>query len=320
MPDPLISIIIPVYNGGNFLQRCFATLDAQKYHNLEFIFVNNNSTDHSEKMIEQYCKSRQNAQLLQCEQQGPGAARNKGIDFSRGEYISFLDADDELEPDKHTILLDGFKQYPHAVMSVGQTRKVYPDGRNLITSLGSLKVGLNEPPKPSLSWLRQFQFNPATCSYLIKKNIFKKNKITFASIPYGEDIAFNVLVGLSNEVIYMDTLVCTYHRHSKSSVSMANQQISSLERYFQFYEKFALPLFYKKKREEPFKQAFNVSERIAFRMLMKLIHVEKKKIYKNVYQRLVIKSYLKNRSFFYTFFHFCPFRISNYIFEKFSFK
>ena len=49
-----ITIGIPVYNGEKFLQRCFATLDAQKYHNLELIFVNNNSTDHSEKMIEQY--------------------------------------------------------------------------------------------------------------------------------------------------------------------------------------------------------------------------------------------------------------------------
>ena len=125
---------------------------------------------------------------------------------------------------------------------------------------------------------------------------------------------------LVNHILYIDKLVSIYYRHPQSAVSLANQQISSLERYFQFYEKFALPLFYKRRGKEPFKQAFNVSERIAFRMLMKLIHIEKKKIYKNVYQRLVIKSYLKKRSFFYTFFLFCPFRISNYIFEKFSFK
>jgi len=318
--DPLISIIIPVLNGQVFLDRCFSSLEKQTYPSLEVIFVDNGSIDGSRQRIDKYCTEHENYYLIDCYKLGPGRARNSGINFASGEYISFLDVDDELEPEKHRILLEGLLYYPQAAIAIGQTKIKYSYGKELMSPLGSLSIGLNVCPSPGLLWLKQFQHNPPSCSYLIKKTIIDNHQYAFADIQFGEDIAFNVLIGLQNDVVIVDKLVSTYHRHSDSAVTKASQQISNLERYFQFYEKFALPLFYKKRGKEPFNQAFNVSEQIAFRMLMKLIHVEKKKIYKNVYKRLVKLSYLQNRSFFYILFHFCSFRISNYIFEKCSFR
>jgi glycosyltransferase involved in cell wall biosynthesis len=318
--DPLISIIIPVLNGQVFLDRCFSSLEKQTYPSLEVIFVDNGSIDGSRERIDKYCTEHENYYLIDCYELGPGRARNSGINFASGEYISFLDVDDELEPEKHRILLEGLQYYPQAAIAIGQTKIKYSYGKELMAHLGSLSIGLNVCPSPGLLWLKQFQHNPSSCSYLIKKTIIDNHKYAFSDFQFGEDIAFNVLIGLQNDVVIIDKLVSTYHRHSDSAVTKASQQISNLERYFQFYEKFALPLFYKKRGEEPFNQAFNVSEQIAFRMLMKLIHVEKKKNYKNVYKRLVKLSYLQNRSFFYIFFHFCSFRISNYIFEKCSFR
>jgi len=104
MSEPLISIIIPVLNGGQFLDRCFSTLKQQIYPNLEIIFIDNGSCDDSRERINQYCSKFSNYHLMDCSKLGSGAARNIGIEFSSGEYISFLDVDDELEPDKYGIL------------------------------------------------------------------------------------------------------------------------------------------------------------------------------------------------------------------------
>ena len=61
MPNPLISVIIPVFNGESFLERCFLSIDAQDYQNLEIIFIDNNSVDRSNRMIQNYCKQKNNA-------------------------------------------------------------------------------------------------------------------------------------------------------------------------------------------------------------------------------------------------------------------
>ena len=320
MNKPLISIIIPVYNGIKFLDRCFKTLNDQSYSNLELIFIDNGSTDGSIEKIKSYCETNSYANLFNCNKRGVGYARNKGIEVSKGEFISFLDVDDEICVDKHQLLMDGFNKYPNVGMVIGETIKQYEDGRSYVLYMHLLNQNVTPAPEAGLLWVKYLSQNPTSCSYMVRSKILKDNNIRFANISYGEDIAFNICIGLEYDVLKINKNISIYHRHDKSAVSIANQQMGSLERYFQFYENFALPLFYKKRGKEPFKQAFNESERIAFRMLMKLIHVEKNKIYKNVYKRLVIKSYLKNRSFFYTFFHFCPFRISNYIFEKSSLK
>ena len=123
MSESLISIIIPVLNGVSFLDNCFSTLEKQTYPNLEIIFVDNGSSDGSRERINRYCSSHKGFYLLDCPKPGPGAARNKGIEFSRGDYISFLDVDDDLEPDKHFVLLEGFERFPNATMVVGKTRK-----------------------------------------------------------------------------------------------------------------------------------------------------------------------------------------------------
>ena len=171
LSDPLISIIIPVLNGHKFLKRCFNTIEKQDYLNLEIIFVDNGSTDDSTLIISDYCSKQKNHFLFNCTKVGPGAARNEGINFAKGEYISFLDVDDEIEPDKHNALLDGLRGCPQASMAIGQTKIKYSDGRLSSISLGPLQVGLNIPPIPGFLWLKQFQHSPHPTALLVKNNM-----------------------------------------------------------------------------------------------------------------------------------------------------
>ena len=89
---PLISIILPVYNMSGKLPRCIASLTAQTYPNLEFLFVDDGSTDNSVQVIQQYADSR--FRILRKKNGGVSSARNEGLRNMRGEYGAFVDPDD----------------------------------------------------------------------------------------------------------------------------------------------------------------------------------------------------------------------------------
>ena len=98
---PLVSIIIPCYNAAPRLEACLKSCLEQVYSNLEIIFVDNNSTDDSLAIAHQFTAIAPfRFEVVQCEQKGANYARNMGFTQAQGAYIQWLDADDELAPDK----------------------------------------------------------------------------------------------------------------------------------------------------------------------------------------------------------------------------
>ncbi|WP_160558381.1 glycosyltransferase family 2 protein [Parablautia muri] len=95
---PLISVIVPVYNGQDFLFNCIKSIEAQTYPNLEVIIINDGSTDQTEAVCENAAYQYDNIQLIGLGDEGVSAARNAGITAAKGEYITFVDADDRLLP------------------------------------------------------------------------------------------------------------------------------------------------------------------------------------------------------------------------------
>lgn len=95
---PLISVIVPVYNGQDYLSKCIESIEAQTYQNLEVIIINDGSTDETEKVCQGLKKKYENIHLITLNDEGVSAARNAGIDASGGEFITFVDADDRLFP------------------------------------------------------------------------------------------------------------------------------------------------------------------------------------------------------------------------------
>ena len=95
---PLISLITPVYNGEKYLARCLDSLRAQDYPRLEFIVVDDGSTDNSPRILRQYAARDRRFRCFRQENAGQSAARNRALQLSRGEFIGFVDADDYAEP------------------------------------------------------------------------------------------------------------------------------------------------------------------------------------------------------------------------------
>ncbi len=96
---PEISLIIPVYNGQNYIQKCFQSILNQSYNDYEVIFINNKSTDDSFIILNQLEHNYSFVKVINESNQGAAFARNAGLDNSKGNYICFIDIDDTLEKD-----------------------------------------------------------------------------------------------------------------------------------------------------------------------------------------------------------------------------
>lgn len=96
--NPLISVVIPVYNAEKYLDNCISSVMLQTYDNIEVILVNDGSTDRSEDICRDWSKRHSNIKVINKTNEGPSAARNAGVSASSGLLIGFVDADDELSP------------------------------------------------------------------------------------------------------------------------------------------------------------------------------------------------------------------------------
>ena len=97
MSESIISVIIPSYNAAKYLPQAINSVLAQTYRQFEIIVIDDGSTDDTQKVITEYSDS---VIYIRQPNSGPSAARNKGIQISRGDYIAFLDADDLWVPNK----------------------------------------------------------------------------------------------------------------------------------------------------------------------------------------------------------------------------
>ncbi|MDR3580674.1 MAG: glycosyltransferase [Oryzomonas sp.] len=108
MTAPLVSVIVPVWNTVRFLPACLDSLVSQTLRDIEIICVNDASTDASLQVLGRYAAEDPRIRVFSHERNlGPGAARNRGIDLARGNYIGFVDSDDLISPDFYQNLYQG---------------------------------------------------------------------------------------------------------------------------------------------------------------------------------------------------------------------
>jgi glycosyltransferase involved in cell wall biosynthesis len=125
--DDLVSVIIPSYNHGNFLSRAIDSVLSQTYRNVEIIVVDDGSSDNTKQVAESF----PHVVYVYQHNQGLSAARNTGIDHSKGKYLLFLDADDWLSVDAIKKDLDILIEHPEAAFVSGGHVKINDAGKIL---------------------------------------------------------------------------------------------------------------------------------------------------------------------------------------------
>ncbi len=109
--NPLITVVVPVYNVSACLRCCLSSIQGQSYQNLEILLINDGSTDDSPKICQDYCDQDPRFQLISQENQGLGSARNTGLSRAKGDCICFVDSDDWLHPNYVRILYENLITY-----------------------------------------------------------------------------------------------------------------------------------------------------------------------------------------------------------------
>jgi glycosyltransferase involved in cell wall biosynthesis len=103
--EPLISIIVPVYNGEKYIDKCIVSILNQTYQNLEIIVIDDGSTDGTGAILDQYRDIDKRVLIIHQKNSGVSNARNRGIELAQGEYLGFVDADDTIDLDTTELLL-----------------------------------------------------------------------------------------------------------------------------------------------------------------------------------------------------------------------
>ena len=107
--DEKISVIVPVYNVEQYLERCVDSIINQTYKNLEIILVNDGSTDNSGQLCDELAKRDSRIKVIHKKNGGLSDARNVGVDEAKAELIGFIDSDDYIDEDMYELLINNLK-------------------------------------------------------------------------------------------------------------------------------------------------------------------------------------------------------------------
>lgn len=132
--NPKISILIPVYNGEATIARAVRSVLEQDYPNLEILVVNDGSTDGTAAAVEELAKAHPCVVPVHQQNGGVSKARNTALDHASGDYLMFLDADDELAPEILKKTLDAARNYKADIVA-GTCLRIRPDGTSFLSDM-----------------------------------------------------------------------------------------------------------------------------------------------------------------------------------------
>ncbi len=127
MVNPLVSVLIPLYNAERYLVECLESVVGQTYPSLEVIIVNDGSTDNSLPIANEYADRYEWIRVYSQKNSGAASARNKAFSLSTGEYIQYFDSDDIMHPGKISFQMEALRQYDYDpyISVIGQWARFY---------------------------------------------------------------------------------------------------------------------------------------------------------------------------------------------------
>jgi len=189
---PKISIIVPIYNVEEYLEKCLDSLVNQTLKDIEIILINDGSKDNSEKIVNKYLKKYEKKIIYHKKKnEGQGIARNYGINLAKGEFISFVDSDDYIDETMFEKLYN----------------KAIEEKSDIVASIGFIEVKngiktINKPNLDSTDNIKKYILNNSgPVAKIIKKEIITKNDLYFPKLRAYEDISVVPLWGIYSHKI-----------------------------------------------------------------------------------------------------------------------
>ncbi len=196
--NPLISVIIPVYNVEEYLNKCVDSVLNQKFHDIEVILINDGSPDNCHAICDKYARLDKRVSVIHQENGGLSDARNTGINAARGNYLMFLDSDDYWEGNDclHN-LIQRISENDADIMLYGVQDNDYFTNKRRITRTGYNIEELRLNGEAAIkSLFRRRQFPRAVWTLAIKREFVINNQLYFEKGLRAEDIDWLINVFL----------------------------------------------------------------------------------------------------------------------------
>ena len=185
------SIVIPVYNVYDYLDKCLNSLLKQSYDNFEVIIVNDGSPDNSQEIIDKYQKLDKRFKGYIKENGGLSSARNYGLKYVKGDYLLFIDSDDFIEED---LLLNLNNALKNKMVDIVRFNCVTCDTLgNIINKYNDIEY-LNQPIDNVINDLTRREFFEPAWLYCYKVSFWKKNNFKYTEGRIHEDFGLTPLV------------------------------------------------------------------------------------------------------------------------------
>ena len=222
---PKISVIIPIYNMEKYLKKSLLSLKAQTLKEIEFICVNDGSTDKSLEILNKFAKSDERFKIFNQQNSGVGKARNNGLTRANGEYIAFLDPDDWVDSTTYEKLFNQAKKQ-NCDLLVFNYKNIDENGKILsfVRFKDKFKGFFDLNSEKCFNWrdIKEKVFGGffySSWNKIYKKDFITKNKIQFTDCSMSEDNAFVFASTLMAEKIgYNDDVFYNYLFRNSSAV------------------------------------------------------------------------------------------------------
>ena len=183
---PTVSIVIPAYNPGKDIIKCLDSLKAQTFTDFEAIIIDDGSTDGSEKICDQYASEDRRFRVIHKQNAGVSAARNQAMDLAQGQWVTFVDSDDWVDPEYLETMVECTRRNPAADVVVNTKIIINEDQPREWKSAQSKHFKTYESAVNAM--IRSFVPNAMWC-YMIRKEHLAEIRVD-KSIHYYEDMEF----------------------------------------------------------------------------------------------------------------------------------
>lgn len=177
--QPLISVIVPVYNIIPYLPRCVESLRTQTYENLEILLIDDGSTDETPALCDRLEAEDERIRVFHKKNGGPSSARNFGLQQAGGEYVGFVDSDDYVDADMYERLYGAIEKTGMPVAQVGRD-EIDKDG-NILPNI--CEPVATEQVIPAEGFLKELLMHRGDCSFCTK--LLRKDLFTIEQFPVG---------------------------------------------------------------------------------------------------------------------------------------
>ncbi len=233
----LVSVIVPVYNVEEYVDKCLASIVTQSYNDLEILVVDDGATDSSGKKCDEWAKRDQRIKVIHQQNQGLSGARNTAIDVCTGDWITFVDSDDIVDAAYVATLLELAKAYGVTIAQCLSSEIIY---RGMVA--GNIEKGVLD----SSAFLQSKKYMPMAWGKIYRREIFETERYPYGKIH--EDIALTYkLIYSAGKVAYTSEVLYFCSARPDSINAKGRFYLQRLD-ILQFYKEQLI--FYREKKEQ----------------------------------------------------------------------